>query len=198
MSEYTKADAVRRITRVAHIPPMRSLAPVRLAPPVRRVAALLAVAGAVAAVLALAGGCVAGVGRPPPPPSPAESVVARAHLRAILSDHWTYVSQEWPAIGAWAGVRPSQLPDHTPDRWRAHSLFAQAALRALDEVYVEALSPDEYATWQALEWDMDLLARKAVYVDTDLTALAPARSPIAATVELLQEHPFTGEGDVER
>lgn len=188
----------RRASILPVVPPLRSLTISRPPFVASSIAIPLTVACVLTAGVGLAGGCTPGIARPAPPPSPAESLLATAQLTGILRDHWTYVSQEFPVVGVWAGSRQTFLPDRTVDRWRAHAQFARAALRALGEVQVEALSPEEYVTWLALEWDMESLSRRPFFFDTDLTDLAPRRSPIAATVDLLAAQPFTGEHDTER
>lgn len=132
------------------------------------------------------------------PPSPADSLAARSHLSAILQDHWDYVHREWPALGAWAGVSPSRLPDVSWETSKAHGHFARAALRALDDVHYPALPEDEYLTYSALEWDMTMLSRLSGYFWTGLADLAPRRSPFAVTIELLGGLPLATQADVER
>lgn len=157
----------------------------------------MAVARVVALAMTLGQGCAV-AGPAAAPPSPEDSVAAKAHLDAIVRDHWDYVHQEWPAIGAWAGIRPAQLPDVSWEAAKAHGHFARAAMRALDDVHYEALSENDYLTYSALEWDMKMLSRLSGYFWTDLGDLAPQRSPLVGTVGLLAGHPLATQADVER
>ncbi|HSA54526.1 MAG TPA: DUF885 domain-containing protein [Gemmatimonadaceae bacterium] len=147
--------------------------------------------------LALGQGC-AMAGPAAEPPSPADSLLARTHLSAILMDHWAYVHQEWPTVGAWAGVRPERLPTASWEGAKARGHFARAALRALDGVRYEALPETEYLSWSTLLWDMEMLSRLAGYFSTDFSDLAPRRSPLGVTVDLLAGLPLTGEADAQR
>jgi uncharacterized protein (DUF885 family) len=126
----------------------------------------------------------------------ADSLFAQTQLTATLRDHWDYVHQEWPELAVWAGARPARLPDVTWDGAKEHGLFARAALRALDEVDFEALLEPDYVTWLTLRWDMTMLSERSGFYWTDLSDLAPQRSPLGIAVELLTTRPLATEADV--
>jgi uncharacterized protein (DUF885 family) len=126
-----------------------------------------------------------------------DSLAARTRLSATLRDHWDYVHQEWPELAAWAGLQPEKLPDVTWDGAKEHGFFARAALRALDGIDFEALDEPEYLTWLSLRWDMTMLSDRSGSYWTDLSELAPERSPLGLAADLLANHPLASAEDVD-
>lgn len=135
--------------------------------------------------------------RPPPPPTPEDSLLASTGFHATLQDHWAYVQEEWPELASEVGLRVSQLPPVLQDLPRLRRQFAVAALRALDHTNIQALTPEQYVSWLTLRWDMEALRQRAPFGDTDLSLIAPTRSPLATAAAILARHPLEREADAE-
>lgn len=136
----------------------------------------------VAASLAVLGGC-ATTRRPP---SRTDSLVAAERLQAVAQDTWRFMQGSRPDLFAKAGGVVDALPDPTQDRLSQDARFARAALSALDQILVDALTEDAYVTWQSLRWDMEAMSGWPAFYWTRLSDLAPGHSVFDRSLEILQ------------
>lgn len=114
-----------------------------------------------------------------------DSTVATLGLDEMLRSHWEFVRRDSPELSVWAGLPVDRLPDVSYERAKVRAQFARAMLYRLDEARVDALRQEQYVTWLALRWDMDLMSRAAAFHWTDLTSFAPDRSPLRTVVDIL-------------
>jgi uncharacterized protein (DUF885 family) len=129
------------------------------------------------------------------PPTQSDSSIAELRLAAILEDHWAYAQQAWPEFQIWMGNRALNLPDVSLDAAKDHASFARAAIRALEEVRIDALSQDSYVTWLTLHWDMTALQRVPSYVAGDLSFVVPPASPLRTSLDILRRQPLADSAD---
>src|SRR5690242_5449435 len=100
-----------------------------------------------AAVLAMAAGSLLGCATATAglrPPTRSDSLIASVHLDGVVDDYWRYLQLSRPELAARANIAVTTLPDPTLDRTKKDAQFGRAALASLDEVYVNALTGDDY------------------------------------------------------
>ncbi len=121
-------------------------------------------------------------------PSALDSLLAAQDLNGTAEDYWRFLQFSKPDLAARAGNVVTVLPDPTQDWAKRNAQFARAALGALDEVYVNALSQDDYVTWLSLRWEMEAMSGWAAFHWTDIFDFSPGRSALdrAATLLSLQ------------
>ena len=79
----------------------------------------------------------------------------------------------------------TDLPDPGRDRVRKDAQFARAALYALDDISVDALTEADYISWLALRWEMEALDGWGAFHWTRLSDLAPGSSVFDKSVAIL-------------
>lgn len=158
--------------------------------------------GAAAAVIVLStgglGGCAAATAGGLRQPSPSDSLIASVHLDGVVDDYWRYLQVSRPELAARANLAVRNLPDPTQDRTKKDAQFGRAALTSLDEVYVNALSEDDYVTWLSLRWEMEAMAGWPAFHWNRLSDLTPGSSVFDRTISILKAQQITDLGAAER
>lgn len=134
------------------------------------------------ALLVAGQGCATTMRRPP---SAADSAFAVIGLDGIVDDYSQFLRASRPAVAARASNLMTTLPDPTQDREKKDAQFARAALYALDDIPVEALTEDDYISWLALRWEMEALDGWSAFHWTRLSDLAPGGSVFDQSVSIL-------------
>ncbi len=101
------------------------------------------------------GGCATALRRAP---SASDSLDAAIQLDGVVEDYWRFQQVSRPDLAARAGNVVTVLPDPTLDRAKSDAQFARAAMAALDEIPVDALSEDSYVAWLSLRWEMEAMS----------------------------------------
>lgn len=129
------------------------------------------------------------------PPSPADSVRARVELDALQADHRRFAQFRSPEYATWSGEPAVALPDVSRERAGEDALFARGFMAQLDGINVQALTQDEYVTWQSLRWDMEILSGWQAFHGLRATDLSPGASVLSQTVALLRAQPLRTDSD---
>lgn len=129
-------------------------------------------------------------------PSALDSLIAVQEVDGVAEDYWRFLQFSQPQLGAKAGNAVTTLPNPTQDWSKRDAQFARAAVSALDEVNVNALSEDAYVTWLSLRWEMEATSGWAAFHWTDVFDFSPGRSTLdrAATILSLQSIRDPGGG----
>ena len=128
-------------------------------------------------------GCAASLRRAP---SLADSLVASRQLGEVTDDYWQFLRVSRPDVAVRADSTVAALPDPTQDRAKGDAQFAREGLAQLDEIFVEALTEDDYVTWLSMRWEMEALGGWTAYHWTNLTDLSPGRSVFDRSIEVLR------------
>ncbi len=140
-------------------------------------------------------GCATAMRRPP---SPSDSLFAAIRLDGVVEDYWSFLQVGRPDLATRAGSVVTILPDPTQDRAKRDAQFARAAMAALDEIEVEALSEDAYVMWQSLRWEMEAMSGWIAFHWTNLTDLSPGRSVFDRTIAILRAQSIRDPGAAQR
>ena len=103
-----------------------------------------------------------------------------------MDDYARFLTSSRPEVAARASSQMTDLPNPTQDHDKKDAQFARAALYALDEVNVNALTEDDYITWLALRWEMEALDGWGAFHWTRLSDLAPGSSVFDKSVSILK------------
>ncbi len=144
------------------------------------------------------GGCAAATAGGVRQPNRSDSLVANVHLDGVLDDYWRYLQLSRPELAARANLAVRTLPDPTQDRTKKDAQFARAALVSLDEVYVNALTEDDYVTWLSLRWEMEAMAGWSAFHWNRLSDLTPGSSVFDRTISILKSQQITDQGAAQR
>ena len=128
-------------------------------------------------------GCAASLRRAP---SLADSLVASRQLGEVTDDYWQFLRVSRPDVAVRADSTVAALPDPTQDRAKGDAQFAREGLARLDDIFVEALTEDDYVTWLSMRWEMEALGGWTAYHWTNLTDLSPGRSVFDRSIEVLR------------
>jgi uncharacterized protein (DUF885 family) len=163
-----------------------------------RVAAVLAVWGAAAAMVLSTTSCL----QPyvAPPPTPVDSAVAREDFAKVLTSYWREMIPRRPRFAAAVGQRVDAILSPTlatSDDERTR-FVSRRLTQALERVDAEALSPRDYASLQTLRWELDLQAEGASIGMPDFSIVSSSESSLREAIEILLDHPFTSAGDLDR
>ncbi|HWP71639.1 MAG TPA: hypothetical protein VNM36_11075, partial [Gemmatimonadaceae bacterium] len=119
-------------------------------------------------------------------PSLADSLVASRQLAEVTDDYWQFLRVSRPDVAVRADSTVAALPDPTQDRAKGDAQFAREGLARLDDIFVEALTEDDYVTWLSMRWEMEALGGWTAYHWTNLTDLSPGRSVFDRSIEVLR------------
>ncbi len=131
-------------------------------------------------------------------PSGADSTVAVISLDGIVDDYSRFLLTSRPALSARASNFITALPDPTLDRSKKDAQFARAALLGLDDIEVDALTPDGYVTLLSMRWEMEALAGWTAFHWTRLSDLAPGHSLLDKSLAILQSQGLTDSSAIDR
>lgn len=151
-----------------------------------------------AATLSLAsglGGCALAVRARP---SPVDSLVARTALAVSVAEWWQHQRLARPDVAAEAGIAALAVGAPSLHSAKLDAQFARGALLALDEIRVDALTEDDYVTWQSLRWEMEQLAGWPAFHWTRRGDLQPGQSALERAVKALRDPPLRDSTDVAR
>lgn len=117
-----------------------------------------------------------------------DSLAAFQDVSGVVDDHWRFLQVGKPDLVVKGGGIVTTLPDPTQNGAKRDAQFARAALSALDEVNVNALTEDDYVTWLALRWEMEAMSGWTAFHWSNVFDFSPGRSTLdrAATVLSLQ------------
>jgi uncharacterized protein (DUF885 family) len=143
------------------------------------------------------GGCGLGM-RGPSAPSPADSVFARSQLESAIAQYWRLVLPRAPELTMAFTGRPLSLPRQSlaDEGWALQASLRVS--RTVEAVMTDALSPREYATVQALQHELNVMAESPGFQHHDLTIMSPEVSALTAAIEVLRAHPLERDGDADR
>lgn len=151
-------------------------------------------AGLAASLVVGLQGCATTMRRPP---SAADSAAAATTLEGVVGEYTRFLHTSRPELGSRTDVIATNLPDPTLDQARSEALFARAALAALDGIFVDALTQDDYITWLSLRWQLDAMTGWPAFHWTRLSDIVPARSVFDRSVAILTyqriDHPGAGQ-----
>ena len=119
-------------------------------------------------------------------PSLADSLLASRRLDEVADVYWQYLRVSRPDLAVRADSTVAELPDPTQKRGKTDAQFAREALARLDEIWVEAVTEDDYVTWLSMRWEMEALGGWTAYHWTNLTDLSPGRSVFDRSIEVLR------------
>ena len=119
-------------------------------------------------------------------PSPSDSTVAVIRLDAVLDDYSEFLKTSRPELVTRASNQITALPDPTQDHDKKNAQFARAALNDLDEIYVNALTQDDYVSWLTLRWEMEALDGWGAFHWTRLSDLSPGVSVFDKSLSILK------------
>jgi uncharacterized protein (DUF885 family) len=152
-------------------------------------------AAVLASLVVIFPGCATTMRRPP---SAADSTVALISLDGIVVDYSRFLLTSRPELAARASNFITALPDPTLDRTKKDAQFARAALLALDDIQVDALTHDDYVSWLSLRWEMEALAGWTAFHWTRLSDLAPGHSLLDKSLAILQSQGLTDSSAIDR
>ena len=119
-------------------------------------------------------------------------------LRNIEDARTRFALESEPQFTSRIGGTVTAWPSPSYDATRQRASFGRTALRSLTNLDPEALSEDEYISWLVLREDMSSLGQSAFFYWTDLASIAPTRSPLQSSVEILARSTIASSADAER
>jgi uncharacterized protein (DUF885 family) len=120
--------------------------------------------------------------------------MAVVRLGGVMEDHWRFLQTSRPELAARGNGIVTSLPDPALDRAKKDAQFARAALAALDEVLVDALTEDDYVTWLSLRWEMEAMAGWPAFHWTNAFHFSPGHSVLDRTIAILKSQPISDPG----
>jgi uncharacterized protein (DUF885 family) len=132
------------------------------------------------------------------PPSATDSTVAVIQLDGVVEDYSRFLLAIHPELSARASNFVTSLPDPSQDRTKKDAQFARSALYALDDIYVNALTEDDYVTWLALRWEMEALSGWSAFHWTNRSDLAPGHSVLDQALAILKSQGLTDAAGSDR
>lgn len=131
-----------------------------------------------------------------PPPSGADSVLARDDLRQATSRYFTQVLRNRPDVAGALGKRLEGFPSPIMRDRGAREALARRLRSDMNDIDANALSPEEYAALQVLRWEVELLGESGAYRDQDFSLLSPRGSSLTASLRALRALPVTTPGEL--
>ena len=111
--------------------------------------------------------------------------MATYRLDLVVQDFARFLSTSRPELASRANIVVSNLPDPTLEGAKKDAGFGRAALAALDDLPVDALTQNDYVTWLSLRWEMEAMTGWPAFHWTNLSDLTPGVSVFDRSVAVL-------------